>query len=79
MVSKNRFQPISFLDRQIIRASPLSFTGKVKDFSIYGNVYILPQDVRYDVLVYSLMNGDLVRTVSLQVGQVCSQICIGFA
>ena len=64
--------------RELKFARKPSFTGKVKDFSLYsGNVYILPQDVRFDVLVYSLTNGDLVRTVSLQVDQVCSEICIG--
>ena len=63
--------------RELRLTNKLKHTDKVKGFSIFQNfLYIMPHDVLFDILVYSLISGDLLRTISLQLDQVCTQISL---
>ena len=63
--------------RELKLTNKLKHSDKIKGFSIYINfVYILPHEMLFDVLVYSLTNGELLKTISLQLDQVCTSICL---
>ena len=63
--------------RELKLTNKLKPNDKIRGFSVFIDfLYILPQDILFDILVYSLLNGELLRTISLQLDHVCTQICL---